>query len=134
LDPGPLALTMFLRRYIVKHRIGLVHIFDTGQSLVTALAARSCPGVRLLSSQRFLMDPVPRKHRYMLLAAHWLSDGVVANSENVRRYLNERYYYPLSRLQVCHNGVDSQVFSPEGRVRLPALKNASLVVGSVAVL
>jgi glycosyltransferase involved in cell wall biosynthesis len=80
------------------------------------------------------MHLVPRKHRYFLLGAHWASDGVVANSEAVRRHLHEDYRYPLAKIEVCHNGLDTRHFSPGPRARLECLKDAPLVIGTVCVM
>jgi L-malate glycosyltransferase len=133
-DPGTVSLARYLRRYIRKHGIRLVHMFDPGLSLVTMAAARSCRGVGLLSSLRCNMQLVPLKYRYLWLTAHWIADGVVANSEAGRQQLREGYHFPLARIEVCHNGVDTRWFSPEGRERLEPVKNASLVLGCVSVL
>jgi len=134
LNPGPIALSSFLAHYIRQHRIRLVHVFDPGMSLVSTLAARRCRGVRLLSSQRFYMDLVPAKHRYMLLASHWLSDGIVANSSTLKEYLHRSYRYPLRRIEVCHNGVDTLAFTTAGRTRMPQVMDADMVIGTVCVL
>lgn len=80
------------------------------------------------------MDLVEPKHRYMLLASHWLSDGVVANSNALRDYLHRTYRYPLRRIDVCHNGVDTAAFTRAGRVRLPQVADADIVIGSVCVM
>jgi glycosyltransferase involved in cell wall biosynthesis len=133
-DPGPWALVRYLRDYIRRHNIKLVHLFDAGLSAVTVGAVRSTRGVKLLTSQRFYMHLASRKYRYMLLAAHWMADGVVANSEAVRRHLHQDFHFPLNRVEVCHNGVDIQMFSPQPRRRLEQLRDASLVIGSVCVL
>jgi glycosyltransferase involved in cell wall biosynthesis len=133
-DPGPWKLSGFLADYIREHRIRLLHVFDPGLSMVATMAAKRCSGVRLLSSQRCYMDLVPVKYRYPLLASHWLSDGVVANSDALKEHLRRTYLYPGRRIDVCHNGVDTDAFSPNGRARLPQLSGSGLVIGSVCVM
>jgi glycosyltransferase involved in cell wall biosynthesis len=132
--PGPLALGRELRKYIREHGIELVHLFDAGLSLIALLATRPSRGVRLLTSQRFYMHLAKWSHRLMLVPGHWLSDGVVVNSADTRRHLHEDYYLPMSRIEVCYNGIDSSVFHPEPRRRLELLADADLVVGCVCVL
>jgi glycosyltransferase involved in cell wall biosynthesis len=69
-----------------------------------------------------------------MLAAHWMSHGVVANSEAAAACLVRGYHYPASRIQVCHNGLDPAEFPPLPRRRVPELADAGLVVGVVCVL
>jgi len=128
-----LAVARSLRRYIRKQGITLVHSFDYGPAFFGVAVARSA-GVIALSSQRFYMDSVPPKYRRLVLAAHWLAHGVVANSEALRQYLHERYWYPLRRIDVCPNGLDTAIFHPRDRRRFDTLGDADLVIGSVCVL
>ncbi|MGO9897107.1 MAG: glycosyltransferase [Bryobacteraceae bacterium] len=122
-----------LRAYIREHNIAIVHAFDYSVAPLGVAVARTMSGVVALSSQRFLMDSVPLKYRYLTLAAHWMAHGVVANSEAAAACL-KRYYYPASRIQVCHNGLDPADFPALPRQRVPELADADLVVGVVCVL
>jgi len=131
--PGPIALSRYLRRYIQQNGIELVHLFDVGLSLVALLASRTS-GVRLLTSQRFYMHLGKWSYRFMLMTVHWLSNGVVANSADTRRHLHDDYRYPLSRVSVCYNGIDLEIFHPDPRQRLEQVRDADLVVGCVCVL
>jgi glycosyltransferase involved in cell wall biosynthesis len=132
--PGPVRLAAVLRRYIRENKIQLVHIFDAGLSLVTTLAAWTSPRVRLLSSQRSFMDLVPPKHRYFLLAAHWAAAAIVTNSDALRSHLHSDYHIPLARIDVCHNGLNTLVFTPDVRRRIPELASAPIVIGTVCVM
>jgi L-malate glycosyltransferase len=132
-DPGPFALAKFLSEYIKQYGIKMVHLFDTGMGFVTALAARSVSGVRLLTSQRSFMGHIPRKHRLLLLYAHWRASAVVVNCNATKVHFHRVYHYPLRRIQICYNGVDTQVFQPAPRQRLDALRDAPLVIGCVCV-
>jgi glycosyltransferase involved in cell wall biosynthesis len=123
-----------LRAYIREHNIAIVHAFDYAVAPLAVAAARTVPGTIALSSQRFLMDSVPPKYRYLMLAAHWMAHGVVANSEAAAACLQRGYRYPASRIQVCHNGLDPADFPPLPRQRVPELADAGLVVGVVCVL
>ncbi len=122
-----------LRAYIREHNIAIVHAFDYSMAPLGVAAARTVPGVIALSSQRFLMDSVPPKYRYLMLAAHWMAHGVEANSEAAAACLR-RYGYPASRIRVCHNGLDPGDFPAFPRQRVPELADADLVVGVVCVL
>src|SRR5581483_1714988 len=48
--------------------------------------------------------------------------------------LHERYWYPLRRIDVCPNGLDTAIFHPRDRRRFDTLGDADLVIGSVCVL
>lgn len=133
-DPGPFALAAFLGDYVVQHRIQMIHLFDTGMGAVTALAAKWRARVRLITGQRSFMGHLSRKHRYLLLSAHWLADRVVANCNATREHLHRTYGYPLRRIEVCYNGIDILRFPSEPRQRIDALSGARLVIGCVCVL
>lgn len=123
-----------LKAYIREHHIAIVHAFDYGVAPLGMAAARTTPGVIALSSQRFFMDSIPPKYRYLMLAAQWMAHGVVANSEAAAAHLHRRYRYPVSRIQVCRNGLDPAEFPALPRRRAPELADAELVVGVVCVL
>ena len=118
-----------LRAYIREHNIAIVHAFDYSVAPLGVAVARTMSGVVALSSQRFLMDSVPPKYRYLMLAAHWMAHGVVANSEAAAACL-KRYHYPASRIQVCHNGLDPADFPALPRQRVPELADAGPGGGS----
>jgi len=134
LGRGAAAAWRKLRAYIREHHIAIVHGFDYAMAPLGVAAARTVPGVIALSSQRFLMDSVPTKYRYLTLAAHWMAHGVVANSAAAAACLAHEYRYPRSRIRVCHNGLDPADFPPLPRRRVPELANAELVVGVACVL
>jgi glycosyltransferase involved in cell wall biosynthesis len=133
---GPSAVRAIrqLRRYIMREKVGLVHTFDYSLSLLGVAAARLCPGVRVLSSQRCYMELVPRKYRHLLMVSHWMADGVVTNCDALRRHLHEDYKYPASRIEVCWNGIDTEKFQAAERKRLDEVRDAALVIGTVCVL
>ncbi|HYA18964.1 MAG TPA: glycosyltransferase [Bryobacteraceae bacterium] len=128
-SPSAVRVARQIRSYIRENRIRLVHPFDFTLGLLAIPVAKTCPGVAALSSQRCYMDLVPRKYRRPLLVAHRLADGLVVNSEELRRDLVERYSYPASRIHVCHNGLDTERFSAAGRKR-----GGDLVIGTACVL
>ena len=133
--PSVLGAARLVRSYIRDNQIQLVHTFDHTLSLLGVPVARTCPGVTVLSSQRFYMDLVPGKFRGPLVMTHRMAHGVVANCEEMKRHLHDSYAYPAERIQVCYNGIDTSrfYFSPD-RVRLPGVEEADLVIGTVCVL
>ena len=52
LDPGPVSLTRFIRDYVRKHRIQLIHSFDPGLSPIAVMAARTLGSVSSLTRRR----------------------------------------------------------------------------------
>jgi glycosyltransferase involved in cell wall biosynthesis len=133
-DPSAVRALRQLRRYIMREKVALVHTFDYSLSPLGVAAARICPGVRVLSSQRCYMELVPGKYRHLLMASHWMADGVVTNCEALRRHLHEEYKYPASRIAVCWNGIDTGRFHCGARKRLDEVRDAALVIGTVCVL
>lgn len=132
--PGVLGVAGLVRSYIRKHGIRLVHTFDYTLSLLGVPVARTCPGVAVLSSQRFYMDLVPEKYKRPLLLTHRMAHGVVANCEEMRKHLSGSHSYPAERIHVCYNGIDTARFTASGRKRLAGMEDASLVIGTVCVL
>ncbi|MCS6953220.1 MAG: glycosyltransferase [Bryobacterales bacterium] len=123
-----------LRDYVQRNRIQLVHPFDFTLTVFAVPTARTCPGVVALASQRCFLELVPTKYRLPLRAALRLADGVVVNSRALREHLLcERAARP-ERIHVCPNGVDTEAFRPHRRQRLPELREASVVIGTVSVL
>jgi glycosyltransferase involved in cell wall biosynthesis len=88
----------------------------------------------VLSSQRAHRDLIPGLYRKILRLTDKLVDGIVVNSEAVRRDLVANEHLPASLLHLCYNGIDLSRFHPEARTRLPALAGASIVIGVVCVL
>jgi|SRR5581483_672180 len=132
--PSAIRAVRELCRYIMREKVALVHTFDYSLSPLGVAAARLCPGVRVLSSQRCYMELVPRKYRHLLMASHWMADGVVTNCEALRRHLHDTYKYPASRIEVCWNGIDTRRFQADKRKRLDEVQDAALVIGTVCVL
>ena len=134
LKADTLSVARLLRDYIRQHRIRILHAFDFGTAPFGVGVGRTCRGLIVLSSQRFYMDSVSRKTRALVLASHWMAHGVVTNSAALKDYLHREYKYPLSRIEVCPNGLDADSFRPEPRERLNQVADASLVIGTVCVL
>lgn len=122
-----------LGRYLREHRIQLVHAFDVPAALFGVAAARAHKTPVVLSSQRAhrsLAGPVARR---LLRITDLLADAVVVNCKAVERHLAEEGL-PASRVRLCYNGIDTHVFRPAEKRRVPALDGASLVIGTVCAL
>lgn len=123
-----------LHDYIRRHSIRLVHPFDYTMTVFGVPAARTCSGVIALASQRCFWELVPLKYRLPLRAALRLADGVVVNSRALEEHLVRVGAATRERIRVCPNGVDTEVFRPRPKQRLPELREAGVVIGSVSVL
>ena len=134
-SPGVLGAARVLRSYIRTNGIRLVHTFDYTLSLLGVPVAKTCPGMTVLSSQRFYMDLVPAKYKLPFVLTHRMADGVVANCEEMKRHLADAHGYPAEKIHVCYNGLDTARFFPApSRTRLAGTEDASLVIGTVCVL
>ncbi|MGE5489509.1 MAG: glycosyltransferase [bacterium] len=128
------ALSVF-RRYVRRHAIELVHSFDVPANLFAVPAARISGVPRVLSSQRAHRDLTPGLFRHLLRVTDRLAGGIVVNCQAVRRQLIAEDGVPPGRIHICHNGVNTDVFSPARRgARPPALAGAGMVAGIVCAL
>jgi glycosyltransferase involved in cell wall biosynthesis len=121
-----------LRRYIRENRIELVHAFDAPMSVYGGLLARWCGARALVTSQlayRALSGPMDR---LLLRLVDRMADRVVVNCEAMNRHMVEDEGLPPERAYICYNGVDTAVFHP-GPAELPEpLRDASLIIGTIA--
>ena len=126
-----LRCALLLGRYIRRHRIQIVHTFDTPMNLFGPLIARCFRTPVVLSSQRAdrsLMRPSTR--RLLRLTDH-LVDGVVVNCLAVGRHMADDEHNPPSHNLLCYNGIDTRVFCPGESPRPAVLEGAALTIGVV---
>ncbi|MBV9265015.1 MAG: glycosyltransferase family 4 protein [Acidobacteriaceae bacterium] len=119
--------------FIREHEIEIVHAFDPSSVFAVPLA-RVLRVPIVLSSQlghRELHDDRTRKQ---LKLVDRLSDVVVVNCEALRKHLSSGHRVPLSKIELCYNGVDTAEFHPRERSRIDIVQGAPLVVGTVCVL
>src|SRR4051812_6444413 len=112
----------------------LVHPFDVPTVLFGVPAARAARVAIVLSSQRGDRRLFSRSNQRLLHVTDFLADGVVVNSDYIRRVLVSDFRVDDRRLHTCHNGLDTQAFHAGGRTRVPTLPPGGLVVGIVAAL
>ena len=120
--------------YIERHGIQLVHSYDVPMNIFAIPAARLFRVPVAISSQlshRGLLRPVSR---LAVRLTDQLADAVVVNCEAMRRHLVEDEKVPAGRIYLCYNGVDTGLFHPRDRRRLPPVAEASLVIGVACAL
>jgi L-malate glycosyltransferase len=123
-----------LGRYLRRHGVKVVHTFDSPLNCFGVPVARAFGVPVVLSSQRAHRHLTPGPYLRILRMTDHLVNGIVVNSESVRRELIENEHVPAKRVHLCYNGIDTERFHPHGRARVPALQRAGLVVGVVCVL
>jgi glycosyltransferase involved in cell wall biosynthesis len=123
-----------LQRYLRRHRIRLVHAWDVPAGLFAIPLARLFRVPYLIFSQLSYRELVGGATMFLLRRIDRLSHRIHVNCEAMRRYMIEHEGAPPERLFLCHNGVDTRIFHNHGRLRPEILRQASLVIGTVAAL
>jgi len=123
-----------LGKYIRRHRIRLVHTFDTPMNCFAVPAARFFRAPVVISSQRASRQLSSRAEQFVLRITDHLVDAVVVNCEAMRRHMMEDQGVLAERLRTCYNGLDTGRFGPLPKQRPAALAGASLVIGVVCAL
>jgi len=118
--------------WLRRHQVALVHPFDVPTVLFAVPLARMARVPIVLSSQRGDRRMFSRGEQRALKVADRLVDGVVVNSDYVRRVLVAEFGLPDSSIHTCHNGLDTAIFHPGECQRDGA--GSGLVVGIVAAL
>src|SRR5437870_7556778 len=111
---GALQFGIALRDYIRRHDIRIVHTFDYPMNLFGAPAARWARAPVVITSQRASRHLTPR-FRPCLRFTDRLADGVVVNSESVRRELLTEDDVPPEKIHLCRNAIDTNRFHPTPR-------------------
>jgi L-malate glycosyltransferase len=133
-EPSAFSGVRQLISYLRKHKIRLVHTFDYPLNCFGIPVARAARVPVILSSQRADRRLIPRSYLTVLRVTDRLVSGIVVNSQAVWSEMVGTEHVPPSLLHLCYNGIDTDRFYSEGRRRVPALADASLVIGVVCVL
>jgi glycosyltransferase involved in cell wall biosynthesis len=128
LTPDSPRSAFALRRYVKRHGIRLAHAFDHPMNVFGVPAARVSRVRVVLASQRSHRHLIPPKYRPLIRLSDRLADGIVVNSEAVRRHLLADYGVPDRKIRVCYNTLDTEHFSPQPRT------SGNLVIGVVCIL
>jgi glycosyltransferase involved in cell wall biosynthesis len=134
MKPGALSGAWQLRCYLRQHKIRLVHTFDCPLNCFGVPVARAARVPVVISSQRADRRLIPGSYLRLLRLTDRLVSGIIVNSEAGRSEMITTEHVPASLLHLCYNGIDTLRFHSDGRLRVPALQNASLVIGVVCVL
>lgn len=120
-----------------RHKIDVVHAFLFDSEIVARLAA-PLAGVRVVvSSERNTDYSRPLLHRVALTLTRPLFDVMVANSHAGKRFNIRSQGLAPSRIEVVHNGVDTERFRPNREAGLEFRRGLGIppdtpVVGMVA--
>jgi len=120
--------------YLSKHYISLVHTFDAPANLFGVPAARIFGAPVVVSSQRCHRKLFREPERHLLRMTDQMVDAVVANCGAVRRHLIEDERVASHRIHVCYNGIDPAVFRPRTVSRPQELRDADVIIGTVAAI
>jgi L-malate glycosyltransferase len=134
MKPSALAGAWQLGRYLKRRKIRLVHTFDYPLNCFGVPVARAFGTPVVLSSQRFHRQLTPRAYLRLLRFTDRIANGIVVNSESVRREMVDQEHVSAARVHLCYNGIDTARFHPAGRARAPEVAGAPLVIGVVCLL
>jgi sugar transferase (PEP-CTERM/EpsH1 system associated) len=103
-----------LARLIREVKPAVVHSRNWG-ALEAVMAGRWVGGCRLIHSEHGLESTglEPARRRWMRRIAFGLADRVFAVSEELRVRLARQTGFPVDRMSVIHNGVDTNLFRPD---------------------
>jgi L-malate glycosyltransferase len=127
--PSVISGLAAMGRYIREHEIQLVHTFDVPLNLFGVPAARLFRVPCVLSSQRAHRALTPGIRRHLLRLTDHLVNGIVVNSDAVRRELIEVDRVPPRLIHLCYNGIDAAFFQS---TRRPA--EGPVVIGVICAL
>jgi len=127
--PSAIGGLVAMGRYIREHAIQLVQTFDVPLTLFGVPAARLFRVPHVLSSQRAHRALTPGLRRHLLRLTDRMVDGIVVNSEAVRRELIETDRVPPRLIHLCANGIDAAFFQS---TRTPTTN--PIVIGVVCAL
>jgi glycosyltransferase involved in cell wall biosynthesis len=132
-SPSALSAAMRVRKYIRKHKIQLVHSYDSSAVFITPIArALRVPVVlsSMLGSRELVGPRTLRQFRW----TDKIVDAVVVNCEAMRRQMIDDEHVPAERIELCYNGVDTSVFYPESAGKPAPRADGLFVIGAVCVL
>lgn len=132
-SPSALWSAIRIERYIREHAIRLVHAYDSSAVFVVPIA-RTLGVPAVLSSTLGHRDLSNNRTRRQLRWTDKMVDTLTVNCEAMRRHMIDDERFPEDRIELCYNGVDTSQFYPTPRHKLAQIGEASLVIGSVAVL
>jgi glycosyltransferase involved in cell wall biosynthesis len=110
--PASLHSARRLVDYVRRQRIELLHAFDVPACLFAVPLLKTFSSAVVLSSQRAHRELVAGWRRHLLRIIDRLADGVVVNCRFLQQHLTQEERIPASRIHLCYNGIDTNVFRP----------------------
>lgn len=123
-----------LQQYISRHGIRVVHAFDGPTGVFGVTAARLGGTPVTLASQLCYRELVPPSIRYLLPILDRVATGTFVNCEAMAEHLVRDWKVSRGRVHLCYNGVETDQFHPRDRRKPSCVADASVVIGTVAVL
>ena len=122
-----------LYTYLKKHRIQIVHAWDTSAVFVAPLA-RMFRVPRVVVSTLTSRNLLDRRSRIEMRLIDQLAHAVVVNCEYLRAELIASEGTNSEKLTVCRNGIDTSEFRFDRRSRLLRAAEAPITIRTVCVL
>lgn len=122
------------KRYVRENNIAVVHAFDVPTDVFGIPLARLMRVPVTISSQLCYRELSPVPMRMLMAVVDRIATGVFVNCNAIREHLANEWRVSRPRIHVVYNGVETNEFNAEGRRRPPVLQDASVVIGTVAVL
>ncbi|HMK30976.1 MAG TPA: glycosyltransferase family 4 protein [Terriglobales bacterium] len=123
-----------LKRYLAEHHIQVVHAFDDPTSVFGNVVARLARVPVTLSSQLGSRDLSRLRTRMLMTIADRIATAHFVNCQAMAEELAGSWNVSRNRIHVCYNGFEPEEFHANNRVRPPHLADASVVIGTVALL
>lgn len=120
-----------LARYIRRHRIRVVHSFDSPMDIFAIPVAWACRTSAIVKSHLWYRHMVGH-HRIMAMTDR-MADAIIVNSNAVRRDLAANWDVPDDRMSLCYNGIETSIFNP-GTTDLRSAPQREIVIGAVCAL
>ncbi len=112
--PDAIAVAWRFYKWLRRHRVVIVHAFDVPTVAFAVPVARAARVPVVLSSQRGDRRLFTRAAQRGLRLTDRLADGVVVNSDYVRKVLVAQFGVRDEAIYTCPNGLDINVFHPAG--------------------
>lgn len=106
LSPAVLRAASHLITYIRQHHIQVVHSFDAPTNIFAVPVAEFAGVPAVISSQRGHRDLTGGLNKACLRVTDRLTDAVVVNCDDMRRYLVKDEGVSESKIRICYNSVD----------------------------
>jgi len=132
-SPSVITAARRLKTYIAEKNIQVLHAFDAATDLFGVPLARLL-GLPSLTSQLWNRGFLSRSSQLLLSVVDKIARGIFVNSQAAADELVTNWHVPRNRIHVCLNGFEPKEFHPYGRKRPAQLAQASVVIGTVAVL